>query len=124
MSFEVITGDLPATKNPYSTAVRAGGFVFVSGQGSTDESGNLVLDTLENEMRRTMDNLTRILKAAGLGLKDVVQVRAYLKEHSDWDEYNRLYREYFKQPYPARTTVGAGLHGFLVEISVVAYLKR
>src|SRR4051812_21840183 len=106
MSFEPITGpDVPRSQLPFSPAVRAGGFVFVSGQGSTDEQGNLVLDTFENEMRRTMDNLRRILAAAGLSLKNVVQVRAYLIDPSYWDEYNLLYREYFVEPFPARTTI-------------------
>src|SRR5688572_4700846 len=100
MPFEVIKGpDLPGNKLPFSPAVRAGGFVFVSGQASVDDAGNLVLDTFEKEMRRTMDNISRILAAARLTLRDVVQVRGYLKEQSDWDEYNRLYREYFSEPF-------------------------
>jgi 2-iminobutanoate/2-iminopropanoate deaminase len=122
MSFEVITGpDVPATKLPFSPAVRAGGFVFVSGQASTDGDGNLLLDTFENEMRRTMDNLKRILTAAGLDLSHVVQVRGYLKEHADWGEYNRLYREYFAEPFPARTTIVRCLGQVKVEIDAVAY---
>jgi 2-iminobutanoate/2-iminopropanoate deaminase len=122
MSFEAITGpDVPATKLPFSAAVRAGPFVFVSGQASTDEQGNLALDTFENEMRRTMDNLRRILAAADLGFKNVVQVRGYLIDSTYWDEYNRLYREYFTEPYPARTTIVKCLGNVKVEIDVVAY---
>ena len=122
MPFEVVTGpDVPATKLPFSPAVRAGDFVFISGQASTDEQGNLVLDTFENEMRRTMENLRRILAAAGLGLADIVQVRGYLKDHADWAEYNRLYREYFTDPYPARTTIVKCLGQVKVEIDAVAY---
>ena len=122
MSFEVITGpNLPATKLPFSAATRAGGFVFVSGQGSVDDAGNLVLDTFENEMRRTMSNVQRVLAAAGLGLKDVVQLRAYLIDSTYWDEYNRLYREYFSEPFPARTTIVKCLGNIKVEIDVVAY---
>lgn len=122
MSFESIIGpDLPGTKLPFSHATRAGGFVFVSGQASVDGDGNLALDTFENEMRLTMSNVTRILKAAGLTLADVVQVRGYLKDQADWAEYNRLYREYFKEPYPARTTIVKCLGQVKVEIDVVAY---
>src|SRR5687767_2357970 len=121
MSFEVITGlDVPATKLPFSPAVRAGGFVFVSGQVSTDAEGNLLLDTFENEMRRTIGNLHRILAAAGLDLSHVVQVRGYLNEHSDWAEYDRLYREYFREPFPARTTIVRCLGRVKVEIDCVA----
>ena len=122
MSFEAITGpNLPVPKLPYSPATRAGGFVFVSGQASVDDQGNLVLDTFENEMRRTMSNIQRILAAAGLSLSDVVQVRGYLIDTAYWDEYNRLYREYFKQPFPARTTIVKCLGNVKVEIDVVAY---
>ena len=64
---------------------------------------------------------SRILAAAGLGLGDVVQVRGYLKDHADWDEYNRLYREYFTEPYPARTTIVKCLGQVKVEIDAVAY---
>jgi 2-iminobutanoate/2-iminopropanoate deaminase len=122
MSFEPITGPhVPRSQLPFSPAVRAGGFVFVSGQASTDEQGNLVLDTFENEMRRTMDNIRRILAAAGLSLKDVVQVRGYLIDPSYWDEYNRLYREYFTEPFPVRTTIVNCLGKVKVELDVTAY---
>ena|SRR5688572_7868851 len=122
MPITPITGpDLPATKLPFSAAVRAGGFVFVSGQASVDDAGNIVLDTFENEMRRTMSNIQRILAAAGLGLKDVVQVRGYLIDSTYWDEYNRLYREYFAEPFPARTTIVKCLGNVKVEIDVIAY---
>ena len=122
MSLEVINGPgIGATRLPFSPAVRAGGFVFVSGQASVDETGTLVLDTFENEMRRTMANLEAILKAAGLGLKDVVQVRGYLIDSVYWDEYNRLYREYFSEPFPARTTIVKCLGQVKVEIDLVAY---
>lgn len=122
MSFEAINGpNLPRNPNPLSQAVRAGGFVFVSGQASLDDAGNLVLGTFEDEMRRTMDTIVRILGAAGLTLSDVVQVRGYLNEQSDWDQYNRLYREYFTEPYPARTTIVRCLGRIKVEIDCVAY---
>jgi len=122
MAFDVISGPgLPGNKLPFSPATRAGGFVFVSGQASVDDAGNLVLDTFENEMRRTMGNVQRILTAAGLTLADVVQVRGYLIEPQYWDEYNRLYREYFKEPFPARTTIVNCLGKVKVEIDVIAY---
>jgi 2-iminobutanoate/2-iminopropanoate deaminase len=122
MSFESITGpDVPATRLPFSPAIRAGGFVFVSGQASTDEKGNLVLDTFENEMRRTMENLRRILAAAGLSFRDVVQIRGYVIDPQYWDEYNRLYREYFSEPFPARTTIVKCLGQVKVEIDCIAY---
>ncbi|HEY0809060.1 MAG TPA: RidA family protein, partial [Longimicrobiales bacterium] len=71
-----------------------------------------------------LDRIERVLSAAGAKLSDVVSVTAYLADINNWDEFNNAYKTRFEQPFPTRTTVGAGLHGFLVEISVIAYLPR
>ena len=107
---------------PFSPGIRAGDFVFVSGMASADEKGNLVPDTFENEARRTYQNVGRVLAAAGLKFSDVVQVRCYLSKKENWDEHNRIYREFFAEPFPARTTL-IGCLGDLVqyEVDVVAY---
>jgi 2-iminobutanoate/2-iminopropanoate deaminase len=124
MPIEVVRGaDVPTSHLPFSPAIKAGGFVFVSGQASVDaKTGQIISDTFENEFRRTMDNLTRILAAAGTGLKQVVQVRSYVKDAKDLPEYNRLYREFFAEPFPARTTLTNCLGKVLFEIDVVAYM--
>jgi 2-iminobutanoate/2-iminopropanoate deaminase len=123
MPFDVIRGPgVPASHLPFSPALRAGGFVFVSGQASVDESGKIVADTFEGEFRRSLENAKRILAAAGLTLADVVQVRSYVDSPADLPEYNRLYREYFAEPYPARTTIVNCLGGALkYEIDLVAF---
>lgn len=120
--FEPITGpDVLKSTLPFSAAVRSGDFVFVSGQASVDGDGKIVHDTFEGEMRRTMKHIETILAAAGLTLRDVVQVRAYVDQKSDLPEYNKLYREYFTEPFPARTTLIGCLAGVIkVEIDVVA----
>ena len=107
---------------PFSPAVRAGGFVFVSGMASADEAGRIIPDTFENEARRTYRNVAAVLRAAGLGFADVVQVRCYLQDKADWDAHNRIYREFFVEPYPARTTL-VGCLGDLVkyEVDLIAY---
>ena len=121
MAFEVIRGaGVPQSHLPFSPAVRAGNLLFVSGQASTDEGGRVISDTFENEMRRTFDNLKKILAAAGLDLSHVVQVRSYLKNQGDWETYNRLYREYFKEPFPARTSLVNCLGTVLYEVDVIA----
>lgn len=111
-----------ASPLPFSPGIRAGGFVFVSGMASADENGKLVPDTFENEARRTYENLGRVLAAAGLDFSRVVQVRCYLNSKDDWDAHNRIYREYFSEPFPARTTL-VGCLGDLVkyEVDAVAY---
>ena len=75
------------------------------------------------QTRAVLSNVDRVLKAAGASLDDVVSVTAYLADIKDWAAFNEVYREVFNAPYPARTTVGAGLHGFLVEISVIAQAR-
>lgn len=107
---------------PFSPAIRAGDYVFVSGMASADENGRLIPDTFENEARRTFDNIRRVLAAAGLDFSRVVQVRAYLSDREDWDEHNRIYREYFSEPFPARTTlVGCLGDSVKYEVDVVAF---
>ena len=107
---------------PFSPAVRAGGFVFVSGMASADENGQIVADTFENEARRTYRNLANVLKAAGLDFSSVVQVRCYLQDKADWDAHNRIYREFFSEPYPARTTLIGCLGGIVkYEVDLIAY---
>ena len=113
--------DLPVTQLPFSSAIKAGGFVFVSGQASVDDkTGQIVSDTFENEFRRSMENVRRILRACGSDLDKVARVNAYVKNAADLPQYNQLYREYFKPPYPARTTITNCLGKVLFEIDVIA----
>ncbi len=123
---EYIVGNgLPPAPLPYSPATRVGNFVFVSGQGSTDETGKIVADTFEGEFHRTIKNLERILNAAGSDLTKLVQVKAYLREASRWDEYNVLYRQYFSEPFPARTTLTGCLPDTIqFEIDCIAVINE
>jgi 2-iminobutanoate/2-iminopropanoate deaminase len=112
----------PPPKGPYTPAVRAGEFVFVSGQTPRDPAtGEIVGDTIEAQSRQTLANVERVLAAAGAVLADVVSVTVYLTSVDDWDAFNAVYRERFGEPYPTRTVVGASLRGILVEVSAVAY---
>jgi len=123
MSIEHLTGDRTfSSPLPFSPAVRAGGFVFLSGVASVNDEGQIVHDTFENEARRTYERIGKILSAAGLDFTCVVQVRCYLQRQSDWDAHNRIYREFFWPPYPARTTL-VGCLGDLVkyEVDLIAY---
>ena len=109
----------------YSPAVRAGDFLFLSGQVPIDpETGDLIGNDVASQTHAVLDRIERLLQAGGAQLGDVVSVTAYLADISDWDAFNNVYKTRFEPPFPARTTVGAGLHGFLVEISVTAYLPR
>lgn len=88
------------------------------------ETGKLIGDDVASQTHAVLDRIERLLTAAGARLTDVVSVTTYLADIGDWDAFNNVYKTRFEAPYPARTTVGAGLHGFLVEISVIAYLPR
>jgi 2-iminobutanoate/2-iminopropanoate deaminase len=112
------------TPLPYSLATQVGNWLFVSGQASVDENGAIVSGTFEEEFRRSLQNLTRILEAAGSGLDQVAQVRAYIRDPAHVPLYNQLYREYFSQPYPARTTITNCLPETLhFEIDCIAVVK-
>ncbi len=126
MTIEVIRGKgTPTSHLPFSPAIKAGDFVFVSGQASVDETGKIVNDTFEGEFRRSLENTTKILDAAGLTFANVVQVRSYIDNPADLPEYNKLYRDYFKEPFPARTTIVNCLGGALkYEVDVTAYAGK
>ncbi len=113
---------VPRSHLPFSPFARAGPFVFVSGQASVDATGKIVNDTFEGEMRRSMENVRAVLAGAGLTLRDVCQVRSYVAKPEDLAEYNRIYPQYFAEPFPARTTL-IGCLGTLLkfEVDVTAY---
>jgi 2-iminobutanoate/2-iminopropanoate deaminase len=115
-----VSSDVSKSPLPFSPATKVGNLVFVSGQASTDESGAIVSDTFENEFRRSIENVRKILRACGTDLDRVVQVRSYVKNAQDLPAYNALYREYFKPPFPARTTLTNCLGKVLYEIDVIA----
>ena len=122
----VISGpSIPRSSLPFSPAIQAGDFVFVSGQASVDKTGNIVKGTFEEECRRSFENVRDILTAARLTFSDVVQVRNYLGSQEYLPLFNQIYREYFSEPYPARTTIMGCLGDLLkFEVDVVAYSKK
>ena len=97
--------DTPVSHLPFSPAVQVGNLVFVSGQASVDATGKIISDTFEGEFRRSVENLRKVLQSAGADLTNVVQTRNYVRDAEDLPEFNRLYREYFSAPFPARTTI-------------------
>lgn len=116
--------NVPTSDLPFSPAITVGETVYVSGQASVDDSGNIVSDTFEGEFRRSIENLRRIVEAAGSDLAHVVQTRNYVRDPADLKEFNELYREYFKAPYPVRTTITNCLPEILkYEVECVAVRK-
>ncbi len=99
------TADTPHSYLPVSPCAKVGSLIFVSGQASVDATGAIISDTFEGEMRRSISNLGRILEAAGSSLGHVVQTRNYVRDPRNLPMFNHVYREYFRTPYPARTTI-------------------
>lgn len=115
---------LYAPKGPYSHAVRAGGFLFVSGLGPVDPAtGSVMHGTIEKQTRRTLDNLMVLLKLSDKTAADVVKTTVYLLDMNDFAAMNAVYASYFPENPPARTTIqAAGLPaGFSIEIDAIAY---
>ena len=109
---------------PYSPVVVAGDLILTAGQVAFDENGELVSDRLEEQARQAFENLRRCLEAGGASLDDVLKVTAFLADLADFESYNEVYRQYFSPPYPARTTVQAGLApGLLIEVEALAHRR-
>ena len=118
-----LSSDVPLPKGPYSPAVRAGDFIFASGQVPRDPvTGALAGDDVATQTRQTLSNVQRLLTEAGASMSDVVSVIIYLTDVDDWATMNSVYTEFFVAPFPSRTAVGVSLRDILVEISAVAYV--
>ena len=119
----VISDQLPAPKGPYSPAIRAGGFVFVSGQGPIDPAtGEVIKCDVQQQTRLVLENVRAILGAAGSSLDKVVKTNVYLSDIRNFAAMNEVYATSFAAEPPARTTIQAAALplGIDVEIDVIA----
>ena len=125
MSIERIYPEGGATpRGHYTPGIRAGDFIYVSGQGPIDPvSDVLVVTDVETQTRITLENVERILKAAGAAKTDIVKVSVFLKHIDDFQSMNRVYAAFFGDHKPTRTTIESKFHKseMLVEIDCVAY---
>jgi 2-iminobutanoate/2-iminopropanoate deaminase len=113
-----------APRGPYSHAVKAGGFIYVSGQGPVDpETNEYSFGTIEHETRVVLGNVRRILEGVGSSMKKVVKCNVYLRDGRDFAAMNRVYAEFFGEDKPARTTIECKFANpeMKVEIDAVAY---
>jgi len=107
---------------PFSKAVRAGDFVFVSGQIAMGPDGEVIAGGIVEQTHKTLENVQAILAAAGLTLTDVVKATVWLDDARDFSSFNRVYAKYFDGHLPARSCVRAQLMSACkVEIEVIAY---
>lgn len=121
----ITTSGAPAAIGPYSQAVRAGDFIFVSGQIPLDPAnGTIVAGDAAAQTRRVMENLQAVLHAAGCSFAQVARATVYLTNLEDFSRVNEVYGSYFPADPPARATVQVAAlpRGASVEIDVIAYV--
>ncbi|KKM78851.1 hypothetical protein LCGC14_1355850 [marine sediment metagenome] len=108
---------------PFSSAVRAGDFVFVSGNGGHVGKGGERVSGIEAQTRRCLENIKQVLEAAGSSLSDVVKTTIFITDIDDFAQMNEIYKDYFTKDRPARSTVVTGLVNLdmLIEIECVVY---
>ena len=107
---------------PFHPAVRAGDYIFVSGQVAKDENGRMCVGNIEEETRSTLEAVRRVLREAGADLSDVVRMTVFLDDARDFGRYNRVFAEYFPDGGLARTTVEArAVISCKIEIDAIAY---
>ena len=123
MNQAIATKNAPAAIGPYSQGIRAGKTIYVSGQIPIDPAtGEFAGQDIEAQTRQSLTNIKNILKEAGADMSDVVKTTVLLKDIADFAAMNKVYAEFFTEPYPARAAfqVAAIPKGALVEIEAVA----
>jgi 2-iminobutanoate/2-iminopropanoate deaminase len=123
MKETIHTVGAPKPVGPYSQGIRAGGFLFASGQIPLNPStGELVRGSIEEQTRQVLENLKQVLAAGGSSLEKVVKTTVFLSDLRDFEEMNAVYAQYFGDLPPARSTVQAAAlpKGVDVEIDLIA----
>ena len=121
MKEQIFPKDGPPPAGPYSPAIRANGFLFVSGQGPIDLStGKPLRGAIEDQVHRTMKNLKMILESAGSSLDKVVKTTIYLKDIGNFAKVNEVYGSYFTGVPPARTTIQVADLPFQIDVEIEA----
>lgn len=118
------TPNAPQPLGPYSQGIRADNFLSVAGQGPIDpKAGKITGADIESQTKRTLLNIQAILEASGFSLPDVVKVSIFLKNATDFQKMNEVYKTFFPENPPTRTTVEAGFvtPGMLIEIDAIAF---
>jgi 2-iminobutanoate/2-iminopropanoate deaminase len=125
MKEKIYTDKAPRPIGPYSQAIKFDKLIFLSGQIGIDPNTNeLVKGGIEAETKQIFENIINILKTQNANLDNVLKVNIYLKNLADFPKVNEIYQNYFKENFPARTTIGGVSlpKDALIEIDVIAYL--
>jgi 2-iminobutanoate/2-iminopropanoate deaminase len=116
----------PTRGLPFSDGVIAGNTLYVAGQEGTDESNKLIAGGIAAETKAALENIDKVLKAAGYEMKDVVSVTVYLADIHDFPEMNKVYKTILPDPKPARATIQAAalVNDARVEIAAIAVKQK
>ena len=122
---EVYTDKAPAAIGPYSQAIQAGDYVFVSGQIPVDPKTGEVVEGIENQTKQVMENMKAVLNEAGASFSQVVKFTIFINSMDDFATINEIYGSYLEKPSPARATVEVSRlpKDVLVEMDAVVYTK-
>ncbi len=126
MKVVIQTSQAPAAIGPYSQAIKANGFLFISGQIPIDAaSGQIEAVDITSQTRTVLDNIQGVLRAEGLEMTDVVKTTIFLTDLADFARVNELYGKYFPQDPPARSTVQVQAlpKGVKIEIEAIAVTR-
>ena len=112
----------PPPRAAYSTYVQTGDLIFIAGQVAVDPDTGLTPETFDEQLKLFLQNLKTILESAGSSLANIIKTTVFLKNISNYPEFDDLYQRYFPDGYPARSTIVADLvrEEFLIEIEAVA----
>lgn len=120
---QVNTDTAPQPGGAYSQAIATDSLVFLAGQGPFEpDSGVAVEGSFSDQAHRTFANLAAVAEAAGGSLGDAVRVGVYLRDMGDFNVMNEVFREFFTEPFPARTTIQSDLPGFSIEVDAILSL--
>ncbi|MBR7796702.1 reactive intermediate/imine deaminase [Agaribacter marinus] len=119
------TEQAPAALGPYSQAIEAGDFLYVSGQIGIDPVSGNVVNGIEGQTKQVLENIKAILQEAGTDFSKAVKFTIYLKSMTDFATINEIYGSYLTEPYPARATIEVSKlpKDVLVEMDVIVYTK-
>ncbi len=119
------TDKAPTPTSPYSQGHRAGDLIYTAGQVGIDPETGELSNKFSDQLNQTLTNIKGILNAEGATMNDVIKTTVILSDIRFFSELNEIYKNYFANPYPARTTIGASLPGkVMVEIEAVAYKPK
>ena len=120
----ITSSEAPAAIGPYSQAVRAGDTVYLSGQIPLDPKSMQIVEGFENQVKRVFDNLRAVCRAAGGDFDRVVRLTIYMVDLAQFPKVNEIMATYFKEPFPARVTIGVASlpRGSQVEIDAIMHL--